>query len=751
MEDSIRERLITKCQQLSEGWNVRALNVLAWLAKDVEARLLPLINGSADVRRIPQCGPQTSVLLEELLKKLRPFYEHLLQHPTDEESGAVEELLYTQTEQQRFRFTLQNYSIERRIQAAFEKMVDSVGNARARNLIRSHWKQYRDTEPYLNDATEVWNWYGAGKGTVEHIQAFLEDFRAAYQDIIDSGEVMSADDTAEDAALPLPDLDYPFLTTEEQKFVSSFWKAERRYPVFYIALRYLKRAADRPTQTFARAYGVLGKYESLQDLTAEYGLTFERTRQMSKLKIDKDLPVWDLERWAALGFFHRPLLTEANVHWDALQKLEHIEEMDFYAALAIFAALRHMEVVALRADGYKANARRGKGEAWEQPHVLFAYDERLSVFLFRDFLRAIGQKAQLQRIEDKRFNLRTITKEFFHSDADEEQRQQIFAMLREVLPMFPDVEVHEDLVVLRQNHINYSEEIYQILRRRGEAMTVEDIYAEFRKLYPDDHHTDSSFLRSYMWHDDRFEPVGRKSTYQLREWELFAGSLQELAIHLVKDEADPLPAPELISRMTAQRSNTTAKSCESIIHQTVTTGMLQYYFTADNNAPTAYVGLPEKSYPPRFWVSPMTVEGTVASMHRFLSERGHWPYRSKSDEIESRLSYTLRKYTQHEHVTDEEHSSFLRGMADIPPHQYPRTDHEAAFMERCRALDMFWQQQHRPPTNTEEPQLAKWYRQNKAQLHQLDDFRKYHFERIGQKSVTPHQQLSFDFDEEETC
>ena len=745
MEDSIREKLITKCQQLSDDLSVRALKVVAWLTKDVEARLLPLINGIADVRRIPQCGPQTSIMIEEFVTKLRLYYEHLLKSPTDEESEAVG-ILYSQSEKQFFRFTTLSDSMERRIQDAFDKMADSVSPVRARNLIHSHWKRYRDTEPYLNDASGIWKWYGAGKGMVEHIQAFLEDFRTAYQDIINGGDAMPADDTAEDANLPHPDVDYPFLTAEEQKFVSSFQKSVNRYPVFYIALRYLRCAADRPTQTFARAHGLMGKYESLQDLAAEYGLTFERTRQLSKLIIDEDLPVWNHERWAALDFFHRPFLTEASIHWEALQKLEHIEEMDFYSALAIFAALRHLEVIALRADGYKANARRGKGEAWEQPCVLFAYDKSLNVLRVRDFLRTIGQRAILQRIEDKTFYMSAITEEFFSPDASEDQKLQVFAMLREVLPLFPDVEVCEETVVFRQNHINYPEEIYQILHRRGKAMTVDDIYAEFRTLHPDDHHTDSSFLRNYMLQDDRFEPIGRKSTYQLREWEQFAGSLQELAIHLLKDESVPLPTAELISRMTAHRSNTTAKSCESIIYQAVAAGELQYYFTADNNAYAAYVGLPEKSYPPRFWVSPMTVDGAIASIHRFLAERGYWPHKSKSDEIESRLSYTLRKFTLCEQADEEDGIHFHLGMADIPPYQYPHNDREAIFMEHCRTLDAFWQEHHRPPTNAEESQLSKWYRETKAKLHLLDDFRRYHFERIGQKPpLQPHQQLTLDF------
>ena len=746
MEDSIRERLITKCRQLSEGWNVRTLNVLAWLTKDVEGRLLPILSGDADVRRIPQCGRQTSTLIENLLAELRPYYERLLREPPADE--PTEELLYVQPEQKGFHFSAQSDSVERHLQSTFEKMVDMVGNVRARNLIRRHLKQYRDAELYLNDANALWKWYGTGKQTTEHILKFLEDFRATYQSIIDGKDGNATETTIDDSELPLPDADYPFLTAAEQAFVSSFRKRERRYPVFYIALRYLQRASDRPTQTFVRVNGITGQYESLHALAAEYGLTFERTRQMSKLKIDGNLPVWELKRWAEQDFFHKPLLTERNTGWEALQKLEHVEKLSFCSALAILAALRPLEVIALRADGYKANARRGKGEAWEQPHVLFAYDKSALPFPMGPFLKTIGHEALLQRIEDKSLDLQALTKTFFQPDIGEEQRLQVLDMLREVLPMFPDVEVHGDSVLFRSNHTNYAEEIYQILKRRGEAATVEEIFAEFRTLHPDDHHTDSSFLRSYMWQDRRFEAVGRKSTYQLREWKLFAGSLQELAAHLLKDEAEPLPQAVLISRMTEHRSNTTAKSCESSIYLAVVAGTLQYFFSAGNNAPTAFVGLGGKTYPDRFWVSTLTPEGAVACLRRFLSERGHWPYVYGADAIEDRLNYTLRKFTLHEHVSDEEYDRFRQGLADIPPHQYPRNERDATFMERCRKLNAFWKRHQRLPDNDEEPKLLKWYRETQAKLHRLDDFRKYHFEHIKEKPASPHRQLSFDFGED---
>ena len=61
--------------------------------------------------------------------------------------------------------------------------------------------------------------------------------------------------------------------------------------------------------------------------------------------------------------------------------------------------------------------------------------------------------------------------------------------------MMQHVEVEGDDIVFTVNHTNYCEEIYQILRAEGKAMTVDHIYEEFRLRLPDDHHTNSNFIR----------------------------------------------------------------------------------------------------------------------------------------------------------------------------------------------------------------------------------------------------------------
>ena len=469
--------------------------------------------------------------------------------------------------------------------------------------------------------------------------------------------------------------DYPFLKRNEHGFVHAFLKAHGRYPVFYIAIRYMMRSESPYMQTFVRVNGINGPHETTQALAKEYGLSTERVRQMSKLYTSdkRGGRVWDIERWTTLPFFDNALLTEASTHWAEVQWTEQVDRLDFHAALNIIAALRRVEVVALRADGYRANSKKKEYVGWEQPVVLFAYDAAIDYFAMTKYLQGICHEAQLQRRADKQLSLSHTAEPHLRPGCNEAQRRQVYDMLREVLPMIPNVATDGDTITLRQNHTDYVGDILQILQHSGKAMTVEEIYAEFRNIHPYDHHTNSNFIRSYLLQNKQFEAIGRKSTYQLREWNHFAGSLQQLAAHLLANEPEPLPQEEMTRRMMAQRPATTAKSCATSIYLAMQQGLLQYYFTNDDNTPTAYVGLAGRDYPQRYWLSTLTVEGTVASMHRFISERGHWPFATASDPVEERLHYTMRKFAQRQHVSPDEYARYQEGMADIPPHKYPTT------------------------------------------------------------------------------
>lgn len=664
-----------------------------------------------------------------------------------------------------FSLSPQNQQNDRLLQHVFQQMVADMDDARARNLIGTNIKNYKQAEDYLNDPQLILKWHGAGHVTVENVSRLLEAFYQEYQAIINGQQEGIWD--------RLIAIDYPFLTDGEQSFVASFIKSEGRFPVLFIACRYFRHTMERNSQVFALANGIVGGHRRFDLIGREYGMTRERVRQLGSMSVVRAADagmVWSEERWEATGFMHQPLLTEEIIHWDELRQKEHLDDIDSYAALAIISQMTLHHIVSLRSDGRRANTRLNVDTPWQKPDVLFSYDSSLNCFSFENALAVVGHEFSLQRISDSRMPLQDIVTPYFTHKHGEAEHQAVIGILRDVLPQFEGVETEGDDIIFRANRLNYTEEIYRILQRKGQAMTVNDIYDEFRQLHPDDHHTESSFVRNYMLRDERFEAIGSKSTYQLREWKRFAGALGDLAVHLLENSAEPVKAEMLCRQMMEHRNATTLKSCNTSIYIAVNARRLMFYIDVnekkdeaqpDSEVSRYYVGLFDRQYPPQFWPSPLTVDGAIRSMRRFLQEYGRWPFSTGRESIEQTLFYTLRKYNKRKSVSDEELQRFQQAMSDISPNDYPTCDRDFQFLKRCRTLAEYCNSRHHLPTCGK---LLSWYKSLQSQAAQFTGFRRYHYERLQatisaslqefSPSSTPTDsapqkavQLTFDFSE----
>ncbi len=763
MDALVRKRLIDKSEELTQDINVRTRNVIFRLLKDVEGQLVPLIVGSRDAISIPSCGKQTASYINTFLDQLRPYYQKLM-NMTPEEieqeenwERQQEKIADTQKRNYAIKFKEVDDETDRCLQEIYVRMRARIPHVRSRNLVAYHIRNYKDIEPYLNDPSLVNNWHNAGISSSTIILQFFNAFHEEYLAIIKEGKGRMVS--------KLIDFHYPFLNEEQRDFVLSFLKAEGRVPALFIALCHLRQTNNRTAQVFARVNGIVGEHTSIHQLADELDLSRERIRQLvqKKLSEDCDYPyVWKEEAWKEYPFFNQLLLTEKNTGWEKLKTREHLDNLDFYGALAILAQMRNITIVALLGDGTKSNGRRAVAKGWQQPRVLFAYDSRYNIFRFADALGRVGHEAHLQRINDKRLSLKALMDDFLCQQPNHTVYQKIRHMLCEVLPMFSDVEIQGDDIVLHTNRINYTNEIYDILNHHGNAMTVDNIFAEFKQRHPEDHHTDSSFIRSYMLSDKRFEAVGSKSTYQLSEWKRFAGTLGALAEHILMAYDNPVKVDELCEMMREQRGNTTRNSCSTSIYHAVNAGRLLYY-TEENNK-GVYVGLVGRNYEQRFWLSPVNVQGALHSLRRFLVQYGRWPFSSRKDGIEASLYYTWRKYNRMLHVTAEEHQQFMAGMADIEDDHYPSNERELAFAKQCDTLTSFFADNHRLPTSREHSKLLAWYWDSFSNQKALKGYRKYRFEKMladinGMRTPTaetplpsnrePDDQLLLDFREKD--
>ncbi len=614
-------------------------------------------------------------------------------------------------------------------------MISRVSNSRARNLISHAILTYQDIEFYLNKPSELAKWRGMGRQSITVVKQFLQDFYDTYQKI-ENGQQL-------EVFLDITAHEYPFLTADECRFVVDFHQHEGRYPVFFIASKFLLRSSSKHMQLYAHANGICGEQESMTKLGQEFGLTRERVRQISSSNIahsDEDLPVWDLQRWQALDFISEPLLTTDIVKWDAIREAEHLNGVTFFGFLSILRLVAPLNIISLQSNGTRANGHRSNDATWRQPDLVFAAHTRFANFRIEAMMEAIGHDANLKNIEDIHLSLPIIISTYTRkvTQDDVATADEIASIIRILLPMLKNVEVSDDMIIIHANSINYLKDIYDILHQNGKPMSVEDIWAKFRSMHPDDHHTNSSFIRSYMLRDNRFQAVGSKSVYQLREWNTFAGSLNELAVHLLRDATEPVRVDLLCRQMMAERSHTTYKSCYTSIYLAAVEDELSYYI--DSTAILAesedvsperrcyYVGLTGVIYPQRFWPSPHLVQGAIRGIRRFLAEYERWPFSKAQKSVEAMLYYTHHKYTTSTKTQDPNYQLYHQALSDIQPMDFPANDREMIFLQHCRQMAAFCKRYHRLPTNKERPQLATWWRNACTQEVTMTGFRQYHFE-----------------------
>lgn len=728
MEELLLDKLTKKCEQLMQNVNVRTRNVIFRLLADVEREFLPLLLGEKDAMSIPYCGRHTAANINAVLDQLRPYY-HQLMSMTPEEIEAEREKekqqgdYYEERENYAIKFNDVDTETEQQLQEIYENMRNEMTQVRARNLIAYHIDHYKDIEPYLNEPSRIGKWHNAGLSSATTILGFFNAFYEEHLTLTNGGK--------ERMRAKMISLHYPFLNDEQRDFVLSFENAEGRLPTLFIVLCYLRQATNRTVQIFARVNGIKGGHNTFQELAAELGLSRERIRQLNQKSLaeESEYPdMWKQERWTQYSaFFNQPLLTETNTGWEELKNREHLDGLDFYGVLALIAQMRKVTIVALLDDGTKANGRRVEAKGWQQPRVLFAYESRYDGFRFEDALGRVGHEAHLQRTNDHHLSLDSLLDSYFDEEPDKDTRQTVSGMLRQILPMFANVMLDGDDIVLLTNRINYTNELYNIISRHGKALTIHQLFDEFKRLHPDDHHTSSNFIRSYMLNDKRFEAVGSKSTYQLSEWKRFAGTLGALAEHILKDYDEPVRVNELCRKMMEQRNNTTPNSCATSIYHAANAGRLQYYIDEQNKDDC--VGRTDRTYSQRFWPSPVNVAGALTSLHRFISLYGRWPFASRKEGVEPSLYYIWRKYNKRSHVSDEEYQQFQEGMADIPVDHYPSNEREMAFSKQCGTLTSFFADNNRLPTSAEHPKLLTWYWETYSDRQALEGFRKYRFEK----------------------
>ncbi|MBR5982894.1 MAG: hypothetical protein IK025_04100, partial [Bacteroidales bacterium] len=350
--------------------------------------------------------------------------------------------------------------------------------------------------------------------------------------------------------------------------------------------------------------------------------------------------------------------------------------------------------------------------------VILLSDKQFSNFYLSRCIRIFENKLSAKYAEDT-----IVTMDDILAESSCENTESAQELLCYVITKIIGINLDNNRsIVIKQNYVDVTKEIYAILDSKGIPMTLDEIFKAFKAKYPNHNINKKSDLRSYILkNNNHIKAVGRQSTYALDFWDdINFNSIRDLIIEKLSSSSNPVHLNDIYKYVSAHYPKTNAKS----IYTTMKNDELERFVHFENG----FYGLASKQYSDSFYKAQnyhkVGFEERIKDYRQFIETYHRFPYSSKS-EIEGALSrWAYRIINNIIDITPEQRVLFDDMMKSYEKSGYPRNGHENAFLNNCNDFKDFVEKHHKLPSITTNQFLCNWYYRSKANYNSYTDQRR---------------------------
>ena len=581
------------------------------------------------------------------------------------------------------------------LEKSYQSIVESRLSTRAKNFVAKYLPHFTDLIKYADKPLSNYSNICPGQSmrkTLTELFQFNQKFKREF----DRVSVLTDDEIQTD----LLKHEYPYLMSKQRQFVFDFIKVNNHAPLFFLLLQYLRLSENRSNKFYCLFHGIFdGVPRTLSEIADTMNLSRERVRQIVSRKIEvQESELASNEGWKYYqDLFQLPFIYEKSDEFLKLKEAERLS-VDF----RVFASL-----IKLVAD-FKALDVEG--------HIILVNKNNKDLN-FPDFLDTIYS------IIDAKYSIDT----YIPID------NVLFTVPKKLKPAIKDVLTYlatnifkvqitdDEQLFLPQNFIDITEELYDILAKKGEPMHIENIFKEFKELYPDHKFTDPLQIKSYLFRHKHIKAVGKTSCYALDSWEgIYFGSIRDLLVDLLSASEEPLHIDTLYDGVTEYYPNTTKASLAA----TMEDENLQRFVEFEGG----YFGLTSKTYSSEYVVAPSVqryrFEERFQMFKDFVNIYHRFPSYNGSDNEASLMRWVYNVTSDIISVTEEQKAMLNDTLKHYDEQGIPRSATESEFLIKCEDMKDFIREKHTLPTNREAPELYAWFRRSRDNYDSFTDKRR---------------------------
>lgn len=657
---------------LKEGCSVRTQNALNYLESQLKfpseafwAFLMDESNRRYNFKHIRNVGNKTVLELLTLVETLEemPNLSSTI-NPSEEETSVVETRQYNDRQ-----IELLGFAIETEL---------SQLSVRSNNALLSLKQQcggswvelYRVINALDFDLLSLKN---IGKRSLPELRAFIERLGVLCQ------EYLSADDYKPQAnSIRAKSLQQSFGLTEKEvlSIVEEFPDFET--PPLFKMIEVFMRRKHRDWMVISGSLNIFQEQEVVDRriIADQIGLSQERVRQL-RIKLYKKL-ISTIKRWIKakndFDFSHyldfcQMAYNDGHIHALCETEKVHFNANFVYRVLSLFFS----EGYVLIGDDAKAFS----GQSKKGNELCIVPVDLSRRFKFDDFVSELSSKIDSKVYKDETLDLKEYLLRFFNGDIDFAKMHDLLEICGQIIHRVFDIIVVNNTVTIKANAIKPIPDILEeILSEKGAAMSLDEIYEQFKARNPD-YSRDKDSLRGNIGRNSNIVPIGRTSSYVLKEWEkkgIKGGTIKDLVFDLLVERDSPLSIEEIAQHVLLFREGTNEKS----VYSNMFADKVRRFSIYEYDGGRVY-GLTQKSYDSRY--VPLEEEALSGSkrgfdeslrlLEEFIKENNHFPFSSSDDQEEMRLHrfWSLHKSRRAKGLLDVEQISEINRIEKLYKHK----------------------------------------------------------------------------------
>lgn len=582
------------------------------------------------------------------------------------------------------------------IEKVYQEQRKMVLGVRANNFSNTFLPHFADLIKYADKPLGAYRDICPGRSMMKTLTEIFH-FNQKFKKIFDRLSKLS-DDEIQTEFLKR---DYPYLVSRQRMFVFDFIKENNHAPLFYLMLQYLRLSENRSNKIYSLYHGIAdGKKRTLNEIAEAMSLTRERVRQIACGTIEiQGSALVNNDGWEYYkDFLELPYIYEDKMEYVSLKENEHLA-----ADFGTFAYLLN-----LVAD-FKIEEINDR--------VILLNRNKMSELNLADCIDTFNSIVNAKYSTDTYVPLDSIL-----FTVPEEVRPVTKRLIKYIATEIYELKLTEDeQIILSQNYIDISEELYDILEKKGEPMHVDDIFKAFKERYPDHKYTEPIQIKSYLSKNQHIRAVGKTSKYALDSWEgVYFGSIRDLLIDQLTASDEPLHIYVLYDGVAEYYPNTSKSS----VAATMEDEDLQRFVKFEGD----YFGLTSKQYSDKYQVATTVqrykFDDRFQMFKDFVDAYHRFPNYNGSEQEASLMRWLYNVTTGVLSASDEQMSALNEQLKQYDDLGYPRTATEWDFLTKCNDVKEYINKHHTPPTNSNAPELYYWFRRSRDNYDSYIDKRR---------------------------